>query len=72
MENVGFKGLLKTLWQRVVLSYKTTLIGLGVMALGFIIENLAHSNNHTVATIFGLLGGGLVLLKEKLPAPPAA
>ena len=34
MENTGFKGLLKTLYQRVILSWATTAMGFGVALAG--------------------------------------
>ena len=70
MENTGFKGLLVTLWQRVILSYKTTLLGIAVAGVGLVVENFVHSPNKAVATIAGVAGLVLALIKEKLPAPP--
>jgi energy-converting hydrogenase Eha subunit A len=70
MENVGFRGLIVTLWQRVVLSYKTTLLGLGVLVLGVVLENLVASPNKIVATVAGVLAAIFALVKEKLPPPP--
>jgi hypothetical protein len=72
MENVGLKGLFVTLYQRVVRSYKTTLLGLGVLALGVIVENLVHSPNKIIATVAGVVAAVLALVKEKLPPPPLA
>ncbi len=69
MENTGLKGLFVTLYQRVILSYKTTLLGLGVVAAGVIVENLVHSPNKMIATIAGVAGAVLALVKDKLPAP---
>lgn len=72
MENTGLKGLAVTLWQRVVLSYKTTLLGIAVVGVGAVIDNLVASPNHTVAIVGGVLGSIFALVKEKLPAPPPA
>ncbi len=71
MENVGFKGLLKTLWQRVVLSYKSTLIGIGVAVALVVAENLLHSPNKILSTIGLVVGSVLALYKERLPTPEA-
>ncbi len=72
MENTGLKGLFVTLWQRVIVSYKTTLIGIGVAAVPFVIEYFTKSPNKTLATIGLVLGGAFALVKEKLPAPPVS
>lgn len=69
MENVGFKGLAVTLYQRVIRSYRTTLLGIGVVAAGVIVENLLHSPNKIVVTVASVLGAILALVKEKIPAP---
>lgn len=71
MENTGLKGLFVTLYQRVILSYKTTLFGLAVIAAGVVIDNLVHSPNRTVAVVGGVLGSVFSLVKEQLPKPPA-
>lgn len=70
MENTGFKGLAVTLFQRVILSYKSTLLGLVVLAVGVVIDALVASPNHTVATIGGVVAALFALVKEKLPQPP--
>lgn len=70
MENTGLKGLLVTLWQRVFVSYKTTLLGIVVVGVGVLIDSLVASPNHTVAIIGGVLGSIFALVKEKLPPPP--
>jgi hypothetical protein len=72
MENTGFRGLLVTLWQRVILSYKTTLLGLVILAAGYGIDALAHSPNKIASTIGAVLATVFALVKEKLPAPPPA
>jgi hypothetical protein len=72
MENTGFKGLLITLWQRVILSYKTTLLGIGIAAVGIVIEHFAQSPNKVIATAAIVAGSILALVKEKLPPPPVA
>jgi uncharacterized membrane protein len=69
MENTGFKGLLVTLYQRIVLSYKTTLIGIGVAAAGAVVDYYASSPNKVVSVICGLVATVLVFIKEKYPTP---
>lgn len=76
MENTGFQGLLTTIWQRVILSYKSTLIGIGVAVLGVVADNFVQSPNKVLSTIGAVIGAVLVLLKDKPavvppPAPPA-
>lgn len=70
MENTGLKGLLKTLYQRVVLSYKTTLIGLGVVVLGTVADELAKSPSKILTIVASVVGGILILIKQKFPTPP--
>lgn len=74
MENTGFKGLLRTLYQRVILSYKTTLIGLGIAAADVVIEYTQAADLPTWAhTLIGLVAAAFVLVKAKhptLPPPP--
>jgi uncharacterized membrane protein len=70
MENTGIKGLFVTLYQRVILSYKTTLFGIGVVAIGAVADYLATSPNKIVTIIASILGAVLMLIKEKYPAPP--
>lgn len=69
MENTGFKGLLTSLYQRIILSYKTTLIGLAVAAVGVIADYYVNSPNKIVAGIFAAIGGVLVFIKEQYPPP---
>lgn len=69
MENFGFKGLLQTLWQRVIVSYKSTLIGLGVAAIGTLIDYFVQSPNKVVAGIFAVIGSVFILVKEKYRIP---
>lgn len=74
MENTGFKGLLVTLWQRVFLSYKSTLVGIGCVAAGYVVQYLVDvlsgSQNKIAATAGVLIGTVFALVKDKLPAPP--
>jgi hypothetical protein len=70
MENTGLKGLGITLWQRVVLSYKSTLIGVAVVAVGVLAENLVNSPNKILSTVGAIIGAVLIMMKDKLPAPP--
>lgn len=65
MENTGLKGLLVTLYQRVIKSYKTTLIGMAVAAGAVIVENMVHSPNKTLAIVGGVIGAILALIKEQ-------
>ena len=73
MENTGFKGLLVTLYQRVVVSYKTTLLGLAFVAASTFVDFFSASTNKTVAAIFITLGTVLTFIKEqgivKVPSP---
>jgi hypothetical protein len=70
MENTGFKGLGLTLWQRVVLSYKSTLLGLLVLAAGVVAENFVNSPNKILSTVGAIIGAVLIMLKDKVPTPP--
>lgn len=72
MENTGLKGLGVTLWQRIVLSYKTTLIGIAVAVVGVVAENFVNSPNKIVAIVGAVIGAVLIMVKDKLPAPPTA
>jgi hypothetical protein len=74
VENTGFKGLLVTLFQRVVLSYKSTLIGIGVAGVGAVVDYYANSPNKMVTMICGIVGGALALIKEQgiVKVPPPA
>lgn len=71
-ENTGFKGILVTLFQRIILSYKSTLIGIAVMAVGYFVDLYANSPNKLVSTIAGVVGAVLLFYKEKVPAPAPA
>jgi hypothetical protein len=73
MENTGFKGIMLTLWQRIILSYKSSLIGLVVMVVGYFVEVYAPSPNKIISTVATIVGGLLMFYKEqnKVPAPPA-
>jgi len=71
MENTGFKGILTTLWQRVVLSYKSTLIGLLVMVAGYFVEVYAQSPNKIISTVAAVIGAILVFYKEQTKPAPA-
>jgi hypothetical protein len=64
VENTGLKGLFVTLYQRVILSYKTTLVGIGLAVAGVIVDNLTHSSNKTITSIAVILGSVLALIKE--------
>lgn len=63
MENFGFKGLLTSLYQRVIVSYKTTLIGLGFVSIDALLSYLqavqfpawGHYAVGLVATVFALI-----------------
>jgi hypothetical protein len=69
MENTGLKGLGVTLWQRVVLSYKSTFIGIGVIILSVVAENLVNSPNKIIAIIGSIIGSVLILIKDQTAAP---
>lgn len=73
MENTGFKGLLVTLYQRVILSYKSTLIGIAILAGTVIAENLVNSPNKILTTIGAILAAVLAMVKSPTlqdPKPP--
>lgn len=75
MENTGLKGLFVTLYQRVIVSYKTTFLGFAVIAASAVAENFVHSPNKTLGTIGLVLGSVLALVKEAKPSvvlPPPA
>lgn len=74
MENFGLKGLGATLWQRVVLSYKTTLIALLIIAADAAVSYLNTVQLPTWAhSLVGVAASILLLVKERntkvLPAP---
>ncbi len=68
MENFGLKGLFVTLYQRVILSWKSTLLGFGIALLGTAVDYVAQSPNKIVSTIFVGIGIVLALVKEKIGA----
>ena len=71
MENSGFKGILITLWQRIFLSYKTSLIGMVVMTAGYFVDVYSQSPNKVVSMIATIVGGLLIFYKENLkPTAP--
>lgn len=71
MENFGFKGLLVTLYQRVILSYKTTLIGLGFVSIDATLSYLQAVNFPSWAHyVVGVVSGMFALLKEQSGIPP--
>lgn len=57
-------GLAQVLHQRVVLSWKTTLLGILISVCGVVIDYYAGSQDRTVSILAGLLGSVLVLVKE--------
>jgi hypothetical protein len=63
--NFGFKGLLVTLYQRVFLSIRTTLIGIAVLAATVALQYLATAPNPILKWIGVTLGGVLLLVKEE-------
>jgi hypothetical protein len=69
MENIGFKGLIVTLYQRLILSYKTTLLGILIAGLGIAADSLIASNNKILTAVGTVVGVVFALLKEKFPAP---
>lgn len=71
MENFGFKGLLVTLYQRVILSYKTTLIGLGFVSVDATLSYLQAVNFPNWAHyVVGVVSGMFALIKEQSGVPP--
>jgi hypothetical protein len=73
MENFGFAGLAKTLWQRVVVSYKTTLLGLALVAADAALTYLGNVNLPSWAhAVVGLAASVLALYKSKAQVAPAA
>lgn len=64
------KAFLSFMYVRVVQSYKTTLLGLGVMVLGFAAEYFVSSPNKIVALLAATAGSILVLYKQRFPPPP--
>lgn len=69
MENTGFKGILTTIWQRVILSYKSTLIGIGVQILCILADELVKSPNRVITIIGSVILGVLALYKSPTLAP---
>jgi hypothetical protein len=69
-ENTGFKGLLRTLFQRVFLSYKTTLLGIAVGVAAVVAENLVNSPNKILMIVGTVISASLMLVKEKAIVRP--
>jgi hypothetical protein len=69
-ENTGFKGIWVTLYQRVILSYKSTLIGMAVLAASVITDQLVASPNKVISLIGGVIAA--VLAMYKAPTVPKA
>jgi hypothetical protein len=73
MENFGFSGLAKTLYQRVILSYRTTLIGLAFVAGDALLSYLTSVNLPSAVHYgVGILAAGFALVKEQSAIPPLA
>jgi hypothetical protein len=76
VENTGLKGLLVTIYQRVILSYKTTLIAILIATADATLAYLSEAPlPDWVHTVVGIAVAILALLKEKKPAkavPPLA
>jgi len=64
-ENTGFKGLLASLFQRVILSYKTTLIGIAIEAVSVVADNFVNSPNKILTIVGSVIAAALVFIKEK-------
>ena len=69
-ENTGFKGIWVTLYQRVILSYKSTLIGIGIAAASVFVDAMVASPNKIVSIIGGVVAAVLALYKS--PTVPKA
>jgi hypothetical protein len=71
MENFGFKGLLATIYQRVILSYRTTLIAMAIAGADVLIQHFSGAEFpswvHTTAAVFAAM---LALVKEQKPPKP--
>jgi hypothetical protein len=63
--NYGFKGLLLTIWQRLVLSYKSTAIGLAIGAATIVSQTMIESPNAYVKWAGSLLSIYFLSLKDK-------
>lgn len=63
-ENTGFKGIWVTLYQRVILSYKTTLIGMAILAGSIVADAMVGSPNKTISIIGGVIAAILALYKS--------
>ena len=66
-----FKKILSELWTRVVLSYKSTFLGMAVVAADVVAQNLLSSSNVIVHTIAGVVAAILALYRGKAAAPAA-
>lgn len=72
MENFGFSGLLKTLWQRVFVSYKTTLIGLALVGADAVVSYLGSVSLPTwLHAVVGIAASVLALYKSQNQLAPA-
>lgn len=68
MENTGLKGILVTLWQRVILSYETTLIGVGLEIAAKALDVLGGMQlPNWLSTIVHIAAGVLALYKQTNP-----
>ena len=66
----NMKALLYQLYIRVIVAYKSTLLGIFVTALGVAVDTYVNSPNKIVSVVAAIAGSVLVLLKPKYPPPP--
>ena len=72
VQNTGWNGLWTTLYQRVILSYKSTLLGMAVLAASIVTDQLVQSPNKAIAVVGSVIAALLALYKSpKLNAPAA-
>lgn len=72
MENFGWSGLFKTLWQRVFVSYKTTFLGLALVGADALVTYLGAVSLPTwLHAVVGVAASILALYKSKAQVQPA-
>jgi len=64
-----FKDIMKDLYERVFKAYKSTFLGLGLLALDVVVQHLMGMSNPVVHSLVGLLATVLVFYRGKYPAP---
>jgi hypothetical protein len=67
-----FSKIMSDLYERVILSYKLTLAGIGILAADVVVQNLAGSSNTYVHAVAGFLALVLTFAKQSVQVPAPA